>query len=369
MLELREVGFEHRGRHRGGQARHPGEAEEDVLAERVAEEPRHLRDIRGPRRHEERRRIGDEAAVPADVPGLAREEAKEHAQERRLPRADAAGHHREGPALDRERDVRDPRPAIAHARAAREAIAEPAHLEPPQRQDGGSGRGRGAGALTRQRADEIEPRVPNQRVGRHARRATAHQGEHPRDRDSELLVLGQEEPDEAAEVRDEAEIRHEQGEIADGEAAIVHRAGAEQEDEAGAHVDRVPVDRLREQTEAELAEDRAAAQVAQPAKVLDDPAFGARDLDRLDRAEDLAQRSGHAARRLLARGARALQAARRDLRHEDDQDHRDENENRDRRVDPDEDRDREDREHRVADHVDRPVGAVLGVLDIVAEDA
>jgi len=42
---------------------------------------------------------------------------------------------------------------------------------------------------------------------------------------------------------------------------------------------------------------------------------------------------------------------------------------RDRRVHPEEDRHRDRREQEVADHVDRPVRAVLGVLDIVAEDA
>ena len=103
--------------------------------------------------------------------------------------------------------------------------------------------------------------------------------------------------------------------------------------------------------------------------MLDDAFFGARDLHRLHRAEDLAERAGHTARRDLAGRPRCLQAPRRDLRHGDDRHERDEHEDRDRGVHAHEDRHRDDREHRVTEHVDRPVGAILGVLDVVAEHA
>jgi hypothetical protein len=103
--------------------------------------------------------------------------------------------------------------------------------------------------------------------------------------------------------------------------------------------------------------------------VLDDAVFGARDLHSLHRAEDLAERTGDAAGRDLAGGTRLLESPRRDLRHRDDRDQRHEHEDGDRRIHVDEDRHRGDREHREAEHVDGPVGAVLSVLDVVAEHA
>ena len=104
-------------------------------------------------------------------------------------------------------------------------------------------------------------------------------------------------------------------------------------------------------------------------EVVDDALLRACDLHRLHGAEDLAKRTGDAAGRDPARDARLLQAPRDDLRHGDDRDERHEHEDRDRRVDAREDPHRRGREDREADHVDGPVAAVLGVLDVVAEDA
>ena len=70
----------------------------------------------------------------------------------------------------------------------------------------------------------------DERRRRNIRRAAAHQGEHARHRHVELLVLREEQPDEAAELRDETEIRDEEGEVAHREGAVPHRARADDRD-------------------------------------------------------------------------------------------------------------------------------------------
>jgi hypothetical protein len=101
----------------------------------------------------------------------------------------------------------------------------------------------------------------------------------------------------------------------------------------------------------------------------DDAALCARDLHCLDRAEDLPERSGHAARRDLARRARLLQTPGHDLRHSDDREERQEDKDRDRRVHTDEDPQGGGGEDRVAEQVHSPVASVFGVLHVVAEHA
>ena len=77
-------------------------AEEDVLAERAAEQARELRDVRAARGHEEGLRVVHSCVVPADLSRVRRHEAEQRAEQRRLPRPDASGDHRERAALERE---------------------------------------------------------------------------------------------------------------------------------------------------------------------------------------------------------------------------------------------------------------------------
>src|SRR5207245_1727486 len=89
--------------------------------ERVAEEARYLRHVRGPRRPEECAGIGHRVAVPADLAGLGGEKTKEHAEQRRLPGADATGEDGECAALEAQ-------PHVADAVSVRQAC----RLERPQ---------------------------------------------------------------------------------------------------------------------------------------------------------------------------------------------------------------------------------------------
>ena len=364
VREAGDILLEHRGAHRAAhRCFDRAETEQDVRLQRIAEEARDLRHVRAPRRDEEGRGVFDLLAVPADLAGVARQQAEQDAEQRRLARADAPGDDRELAAPQRQRDVLDARRTVA-GRAA-EVIGESDRVEVPQLLD----RSLLGGGVHDRPVFQVERRVHDKRRRRHRRRANAHQREHARDGDAQLLVLREEQSEESAELGDEAEVRDEQCEVAHGEAAVAHRARAEQQDEPRSQVDRVPVHRSGEERDLALAEHGATAQLAEPVEVVDDSLLRACDLHRLHGAEDLAKRAGDAAGRDPARRARLLEAPRDDLRHGDDRDERHEDEDRDRRVDAREDPHRRGREDREADHVDGPVAAVLGVLDVVAEDA
>ena len=80
------------------------EAQQDRVGHALAEQPRHLRQVGGPRRHEERRPVVDRPAVPPDRAGVGIDQPEQRAQQGGLARADGPGHHRERAALEVEVD-------------------------------------------------------------------------------------------------------------------------------------------------------------------------------------------------------------------------------------------------------------------------
>src|SRR5439155_20986202 len=105
-------------------------------------------------------------------------------------------------------------------------VREAAHRKTAQRLDRGRCR-----RDTRQGTGHREWRGIEERRGGYTARARAHEPEHARDGDAELLVLREEKTGEAAEVGHEAEIGHEEREVADRERAVAHGLRAEQQDE------------------------------------------------------------------------------------------------------------------------------------------
>ena len=85
--------------HCRGQKRLRVGAKKDVVAERRAEEPRHLRHVGAAWRDHERRRIVDEPSVPANR-AQAGQETEEDPQECRLTRTHPARDDRERPTLE-----------------------------------------------------------------------------------------------------------------------------------------------------------------------------------------------------------------------------------------------------------------------------
>ncbi len=67
--------------------------QQDIVPQRIAEEPRHLRRISAARRDKEIAGRGDPLAIPADLTRIARQQAQQRAQERRLAGADPPGDH------------------------------------------------------------------------------------------------------------------------------------------------------------------------------------------------------------------------------------------------------------------------------------
>ena len=76
-----------------------------------------------PRRYEECGRVGNRLAVPADFPGIAREEAQKGTEQRALPGADPPGDDRERATREVQIDTSDPSPGIGMA------IRQPSHVE------------------------------------------------------------------------------------------------------------------------------------------------------------------------------------------------------------------------------------------------
>ena len=83
-----------------------GRAQQHVVAQRVAEQARHLSRVGAARRHQERCRVVDRRAVPADLARVARQQAEQHPQQRGLAGADASGDHHPAAARDIEVDRR-----------------------------------------------------------------------------------------------------------------------------------------------------------------------------------------------------------------------------------------------------------------------
>jgi hypothetical protein len=69
---------------------------QDVVAQRFAEHQRCLGGVRGVRRQEERGRVRHQLAVPGDLARVTGQQAKQHAQQRGLARANATRDHGEG---------------------------------------------------------------------------------------------------------------------------------------------------------------------------------------------------------------------------------------------------------------------------------
>ena len=80
-------------------------AHQDVLAQRRAEQPRHLRRVGAVRRPEELGRRRHRLAVPADLAAILGQQAQDGAQQRRLAGPDLPRDHREGAAGDAEAHV------------------------------------------------------------------------------------------------------------------------------------------------------------------------------------------------------------------------------------------------------------------------
>ncbi len=185
---------------------------QDVVRQRFAEEARHLRRVGGVRRHEEGRRIGHRGAVPAHLAGLRRQQAQQRPQQRRLARADAPGDDGKRAAWDAERHALD-----ARARLAVVEIGQPVDVQ--QAQPVGVGLGRGghgrdvAVFVKRPVGDEAFRR----RVGCDLLEAVEH--------DALLGDFRDIHTNGAGEVGRQEEIGGEQGEIADGEAALPQHPG------------------------------------------------------------------------------------------------------------------------------------------------
>ena len=88
-------------------------AEQQVLAQRLAEQPRHLRRVGAAGRDEERRRVVDDAPFQRISPASRGSRPSSACSERRLPGADPSGDDGERAALERERDVGDPTDVVA----------------------------------------------------------------------------------------------------------------------------------------------------------------------------------------------------------------------------------------------------------------
>ncbi len=80
MLERKYIGLQDSSMDRGVErGRIVWPAEQQVVAERRAEQTRHLRGVGAAWRDKERPRILDEQAVPADLAAVVRQQAEQHA--------------------------------------------------------------------------------------------------------------------------------------------------------------------------------------------------------------------------------------------------------------------------------------------------
>ena len=120
-----------------GRAEHPvGVVEEDVVGEGPGEHPGHLGDVGDPAGPQERLRVLDGPAVPADLAG-AGDQARQRREQAGLPRADLAEEQHQLVGLDGQVDVADPDGPVVVDRG------EPDQLEGAERVAGARRRRRG----------------------------------------------------------------------------------------------------------------------------------------------------------------------------------------------------------------------------------
>ena len=106
VRERCDIRCEHRALQRTGQVNFTfWQPQQDVLAQRSAEQPRRLRRVRAARRLKPRRGIVDKLSVPADLAGVVRQQAEQRAQQGRLARADLTRDYGERAARQVERYI------------------------------------------------------------------------------------------------------------------------------------------------------------------------------------------------------------------------------------------------------------------------
>jgi hypothetical protein len=188
-----------------------GLAEQDRVGERLAEQPRHLREIRGPGRHEHAGRVGHRGAVPPDRAGVGADQAQQGPQQGRLARPDRAGDHDQFAAADHQVDAGHaaPRHGVAHGDPL-----EPDLLQAVARVAGPARRGKRGRAVAQpgRRGGDDPPAVgERQQLGQ------------PVGRDVGLPLHDQVAADPLRQLGDHRRVRHEQAEVADRQVAPAER--------------------------------------------------------------------------------------------------------------------------------------------------
>ncbi len=344
-LQRGDVAFQRRPAHRHGQggfARR--QAEQDVVAQRLAEEARDLGRIGDARRHAPGRRIGDAPPVPADLARLRRQLAEQGAQKGRLARPDPPGDRHDLAGSEAQIDLLDaaPRAGVAVGQPDRLEADEAIALAPRRR------------FYARQWAGQVERPRRHQRLGPRA----AQQPDQPPERDPRPLVGGQRAAEEPRELAHRAEVVDEEGEVADRERAGAQRPGGEEQDQPGPQAGAVGENRAQGARQHGVAERQPAPLLVEAAEVRDQVRLRPGKLHRLHRLEPLAERAGHAVRRPAALLPVAFDPREPPPRDRHHRHRRQDDEQGEPRVDPQEQRQRpgreEDRADAVAEQPDQP---------------
>ena len=232
-LQGGQVGFQHGGAHRRRQvdlvAR---QTEQHVVAQRRAQQRRHLRRVGHPRRHQGGGRRVHRAPVPQHPAGIGVQQPQQHAQQRRLAGADASHHGHALPAPHLQVDAAQARPALRHPRIC--GVTERHPLQGKALE--------AIGGALRAVGDSRQGTAQMHAARRHQRAllVVAEQLLQPVQRYPHLPQAGQEAAEHADRLlREIGQVVDEQGEVADREAAVDHGAGGHYHDHAGADLRQV----------------------------------------------------------------------------------------------------------------------------------
>ena len=202
-----------------------------------------------------------------------------------------------------------------------------------------------------------------------ARRRAIHQRLQALQRHIHLAVVGHELAEHARDLRQPADVGHEQREVADGEAPVAHRPRGQQQQDARAEIGDVGGRGADELGEDAVGQGRVAAHLVQLAQVRDDVLLGVGHLDGLGRAEHLAEQTRHVADRLLRRGAERPNARVRHAHDGDDDEQWRQDGQGEPRIDAQQGGHGDPGDDRLADGVEHPAQAHHDGLDVVAKAA
>ena len=238
----RQIAFQHRSVNRAGQIDlFLGQAQEDIVAQCLAKEPRHLSGIGAARGGEEGGRIGHKLPVPEDLPRLGGHQAQEGFEQRGLARSDLSGDHRKGAARQIKIDIVNPGDVVAahcrnirtrrgcrrvHFRLGWIGITQPDHAQLvqailcPVRCIRGDRR--------------VGLRIERMRSCHRGAGCALHQVFHALERDAHLVGMGDHIADNAHPHGDGPDVGGEEGKVPNRKGIVHHGLGRDQQDQPGA---------------------------------------------------------------------------------------------------------------------------------------